>query len=76
MEDRATTKLRREHEQMRVALTRIKAYQPPAKLMRNSLSKYGLEPVEAVEMAYDNVLEEARIGLKGVRAAASLATKE
>lgn len=54
--------------QMLQTLKRIsKDYQTPDQLRRNSEKQYGLEYGEALEMAYENVQEEARnasIGLK------------
>lgn len=54
--------------QMLQTLKRIsKDYQTPDQLRRNSEKQYGLEYEEALEMAYENVQEEARnasIGLK------------
>ena len=49
------------------ALKRITAYMPPDKLAKQSEKRYGLEPAEAIEMAYDNVLTEARNAIKGMR---------
>jgi hypothetical protein len=66
-EARGIIKLREQHAQMRSALQRIKAYSPPEKLRKQAEKKYGLSEEEAVEMAYDNVLQEARDGLKGIK---------
>ena len=52
---------------MYTALRRIESYMPPEKLRRQAEKKYGLEPDEAVEMAYENVISEARIGLRGAK---------
>lgn len=49
------------------ALKRITAYQTPAQLRRNSERQYGLDHAEALEMAYENVIEEARSALRGYR---------
>ena len=49
------------------ALKRIAAYMPPGKLRRQSEKLYGLEGDEAIEMAYENVIEEAKRALKGYR---------
>ena len=49
------------------ALKRITAYMPPAKLAAVADKKYGLSPEEAVEMAYENVLQEAANAIKGMR---------
>ena len=48
------------------ALKRIAAYTPPDKLNRTADRDYGLPPEEAMEMAYDNVLIEARLALKAI----------
>lgn len=49
------------------ALKRITLYQSPEWIRRNAVSQYGLEPEEALEGAYENVLEEARSAIKGKR---------
>lgn len=49
------------------ALRRIAAYMPPDKLRRAAERKYGLSEDEAIEMAYENVLNEATAAIKGVR---------
>lgn len=49
------------------ALKRITAYMPPEKLRRQAERQYGLEPDEAIEMAYENVLQEAKNAIKGMR---------
>jgi len=49
------------------ALKRITAYATPDKLRRTAEKQYGLEPEEAIEMAYENVLQEARNAIKGMR---------
>jgi hypothetical protein len=54
--------------QMYAALQRIKAYQTPERLRKRSGKDWGLDDGnEAVEMAYENVLQEAKNGLLGVR---------
>lgn len=50
-----------------VALKRIASYLDPEKLRKQSDKLYGLGPDEAVEMAYENVLYEARDAIKGKR---------
>ena len=49
------------------ALKRITRYQSPDDLRRVSERKYGLDGDEAIEMAYENVLNEARSAIKGLR---------
>lgn len=48
------------------ALKRIAAYLPPEKLARAAERTYGLAPEEAMEMAYENVLGEAKQALKAI----------
>lgn len=62
-----TTKQQKDYLQMKEALERIKSYQSPSELHRNSERDWGLDYEEALEMAYENVLNEAKSGLKGVR---------
>lgn len=49
------------------ALLRISRYTPPAKLRKSAEREYGLDPDEAIEMAYENVIAEAKAAIKGVR---------
>lgn len=49
------------------ALKRIASYQSPEQLRRVSEKQYGLEYVEALEMAYENVIDEAKFAVKGRR---------
>ena len=48
-------------------LKRISTYTEPDKLRRSAEKQYGLSGDEAIEMAYDNVLNEARLAVKGKR---------
>jgi hypothetical protein len=48
----------------RRALERIAAYDSPAFLRRQSERSYGLDFTEALEMAYDNMRDEARTVLR------------
>lgn len=50
------------------ALQRISRYQSVERLRRDA-HHVGLHPGEHVEMAYENVLAEAKAAVKGVRAA-------
>lgn len=50
-----------------VALRRILAYMTPDQLRRASEKEYGLEFVESLEMAYENIQAEAKAALKGYR---------
>lgn len=49
------------------ALKRITRYMTPDQLRKRAEKLYGLPPEEAIEMAYENVLEEARTAIKGMR---------
>lgn len=51
------------------ALKRIAAYTQPERMKRDEMAGrgYGLDPDEAVEMAYENVLEEAKRAVRGKR---------
>jgi hypothetical protein len=49
------------------ALKRIASYQSPEKLRRCADKQYGLPEDEAIEMAYENVIEEAKRAIKGKR---------
>lgn len=49
------------------ALKRITRYNSPDELRRVSEKRYGLDGSEAIEMAYENVLQEARNAIKGIR---------
>lgn len=61
------TKFEQDYARMYVALQRIKRYQSPARLRRDSQKQYGLSYEEALEYAYENIQSEAATGLKGVR---------
>lgn len=49
------------------ALRRILAYMTPEQLRRRAEKQYGLGFEEAIEMAYENIQEEARSALVGYR---------
>lgn len=49
------------------ALKRITQYDSPDKLRRRASKDYGLDGDEAIEMAYENVLAEAKKAIKGMR---------
>lgn len=51
------------------ALKRISQYQSPERINRSAWKDWGCAPQEALEMAYENVLEEARRATRGVRIA-------
>ena len=48
-------------------LARIATYSTPEALQEASESEYGLEPSEAIEMAYENVIWEAEAALNYIR---------
>lgn len=48
-------------------LKRIASYEAPDRLRRNADMRYGLDGDEAVEMAYENMQQEARNAVRGVR---------
>lgn len=49
------------------ALKRIGSYMLPEKLRKNSQRLYGLDGDEAIEMAYENVIQEAKIAIRGMK---------
>ena len=50
------------------ALKRIAAYQSPERLLRKSYDDWGLENgVEALEYAYENIQQEAKLAIKNRR---------
>ncbi|OMW45738.1 hypothetical protein AQ808_23990 [Burkholderia pseudomallei] len=50
-----------------IALKRITCYDPPARLRKRAEKDYGLSGDEAIEYAYENIQQEARDAIKGVR---------
>lgn len=52
---------------LHAALKRIASYQSPASLRRYADRDYGCDGEEAIEMAYENVISEAKAAIKGVR---------
>lgn len=56
---------------MRDTLRRIAMeYQTPDQLRRSSNKQWGLDYQEALEYSYENVQQEARAAIRGIRAAA------
>lgn len=49
------------------ALKRITRFMSPVRLRRVSQKEYGLGPNEAVDMAYENILDVARNAIRGMR---------
>lgn len=50
------------------ALKRISRYDSPGRLRRDAQRLYGMDYGEVLEMAYENVLDEARSVIRGKRA--------
>lgn len=50
-----------------LALKTITCYDSPDKLRKRAQRDYGLNGEEAIEYAYENVLQEARNAIKGMR---------
>lgn len=50
-------------------LRRIASYEPPDRLRKSAERDYGLDANEAIEMAYENVITEAKNAVRGVRVA-------
>lgn len=64
------------YAQMWYALNQIRSFETARRLKANSWDRWGLEDEnEALEMAYENVLEVAKRGLKRVRHPSSIAGK-
>ena len=60
----------KQFNRMLEALRRIaNEYQTPQQLKKGGAESFGLEPSEAIEMAYENIQEDAKAAVKGVRAA-------
>ena len=65
-----TPKQQEQFNRMRSTLKRIATgYQTPAQLRRNSEREDGLDADEAIEYAYENIQQEARLAVRGVREA-------
>lgn len=54
-------------QRMYDALKRISRYQQPENLRAQSKRLYGLDGDEAVDMAYENVINEAKNAIRGMR---------
>ena len=50
-----------------VALKRIASYQSPDRMRQSSQKDWGVDYEECLEMAYENLQQEARIATKGLR---------
>lgn len=65
-----TPKQKEQFNKMRSTLKRISTgYQTPAQLYRSAERDLGLRPEEAIEYAYENIQQEAKIAVAGVREA-------
>jgi len=62
-----TEKQKKNYNKMRETLKRIRDYNSPEKLRRESEKDFGLGFEEALEMAYENIQAEATGAIKGVR---------
>ena len=63
-----TSRQMQQFNQMRAALCRIaREYVSPQKLYRDAERLYGITGIEAIEMAYENIQNEARAAVKGVK---------
>lgn len=49
------------------ALKRITQYDTPTRLKKDSRGDWGLDYEEALEMSYENIQEEAKSALKGIK---------
>ncbi len=54
-------------QRMYYALKRISSYLLPDQLAKQSQKLYGLDGDEAISMAYENVIWEAKAAIKGMR---------
>jgi hypothetical protein len=62
-----TEKQKQQFNLMLNALKKIKAYQSPEKLRKDSSKDWGLDFEEAIEMAYENIQSEAAFACKNVK---------
>jgi len=62
-----TVKEKQNYNRMRETLIKITKYQTPDKMRKDSNKDWGLSFEEAIEMAYENIQDEAKFGVKGVR---------
>lgn len=64
-----TQKQKEQFNIMRTALCEIAhGYLNPNQMSKTCKKYYGLDYLEALEMAYENIQNEAKIAIKGVRA--------
>lgn len=62
-----TEKQKHQFNNMLNALKKIKAYQSPSKLRKDSSKDWGLDFEEAIEMAYENIQNDAAFACKNVK---------
>jgi hypothetical protein len=67
MKTKITIKQANQFNRMLYALKAISKYESPERIAKVSEKRYGLEYDEALEMAYENVLIEAKAAIKGVK---------
>lgn len=65
-----TPKQKEQYNRMRATLKRIATgYQTPEQLRRSAMREYGIDGAEAIEYAYENIQQEAKRAVAGVREA-------
>lgn len=58
----------KQQQNMYDALRQIaKGFERSERVMKNADKDYGLSPIEALEMAYDNIQQTAKQAIKGLR---------
>ena len=62
-----TEKQKQQFNLMLNALKKIKAYQSPEKLRKDSSKDWGLDFEEVIEMSYENIQGEAAFACKNVK---------
>lgn len=62
-----TERQKQQFNKMLDTLRRIKYYQSTSQLRRDSEKDWGLEYTDALEMAYENIQQEASISCKGIK---------
>lgn len=72
-----TKKEREDYERMRIALKRIATrYMTLKQIERDAEKRIGLSYREVLEMAYENIRDDARDAVRGVRAASGAASQQ
>jgi hypothetical protein len=62
-----TEKQKQQFNIMLSTLHRIKAYDTTKYMRKNAEKYYGLDYEDVLEMAYENIQGEAKMGLKGIK---------